>query len=272
MRVAAILAAAMLALPPPPAAGSDLRRTDGSALLPRGASELKLFHNVYTQTSYFDGSGHRTDQGGRSTWYTGTAALRLGWTDRANAGLEVTVRAVRDDTRPSDFATRRGLTAVSPRIQVIPLAGRPSLTLAGALRLPLGADLEGDSRDPFLDFGHPVASLTALQDLWISPTWRVHLEAGGALRMASDESQLGTPLLAMVHLEAFRRWTPYGTGQASRDWLGESGGDYGVQAGLGAKIYPGDGGAEIEVLWTTFPLGRNSGAGQTFNLGLRFVR
>jgi hypothetical protein len=74
--VLGILAAAALAAVPGSGWTRDLRSYGPSTLLAPGESELKLFHNLYTQTRFFDDDGDRLDQGARSTWYTGTATLR----------------------------------------------------------------------------------------------------------------------------------------------------------------------------------------------------
>ena len=254
-----------------PAMSRDLRAYGPSTLLVPGESELKIFNNLYTQTAFFDDDGNRVDQGARSTWYTGTAALRVGWTPRVNAGVEITVRAVKDGTRLPDFQGRSGLTAVTPRLQFAPFSGTRWLTLQAGVRFPLGSDLEGDSRDPFLDFAHPAFVGQILCDHPLSGSFRLYAEVGGFARMAGDESQLTTPLKAIVNFEPSSRWTLYLPVEASPEWLGDSSGNYFTQVGLGGKIRPGTG-AELEALWTVFPMGRNAGAGQTFNVGIRFVR
>lgn len=258
--------------PAGPAWGRDLRDYGPSALLAPGESELKIFHNLYTQTEFFDEDGNRTDQGARSTWYTGTASLRWGWREGWNPGIELTVRHVKDRTRLPDFDSRSGLTAVTPNLQLLPSARVPSVTVRTGLRIPLRSDLEGDAREPFLDFEDPAWTLQLLHDRIVGPGLRLYLEAGSFLRIAGDDSQLTTPLKAIVNLEPGERWTLYVPLEVSPDWWGDGGGDYFTQAGIGGKLRPADGSAEVEVLWTAFPMGRNAGAGQTFNLGVRFVR
>lgn len=270
--VLGILAAAALAAVPAPGRARDLRSYGPSNLLAPGESELKLFHNLYTQTRYYDDDGDAVDQGARSTWYTGTATLRVGWKPRVNPGVDMTVRAVKDGTRAPDFQGRSGLTAVMPWVQVAPLSEARWLTVQTGVRVPLGSDLEGDGRDPFLDFADPSWMARGLADLSPGAAWRLYLEAGGSLRMAGDASQLTTPFKAIVTWEPSARWSLYAPGEIAPDWLGDSSGNYYSQVGAGGKLRPGDGGAEVEALWTVFPAGRNAGAGQTFNLGVRFVR
>jgi hypothetical protein len=102
--------------------------------------------------------------------------------------------------------------------------------------------------------------------------WRLYLEAGGSVRMAGDASQLTTPFKAIVTWEPSPRWSLYVPVEIAPDWLGDSSGSFYSQAGLGGKVRPRRGDVELEALWTAFPAGRNAGAGQTFNLGVRFVR
>jgi hypothetical protein len=267
-----ILAAAGLAAVPAPGWARDLRSYGPSTLLAPGESELKLFHNLYTQTRSFDDDGNRLDQGGRSTWYTGIATLRVGWRPRVNPGVDMTVRAVRDGTRPKDFRGRSGLTAVTPWVQVAPWDEARWLTVQTGIRVPLGSDLEGDARDPFLDFADPSWIARVLADVSLSPAWRAYLEAGGALRMAGDASQLTTPFKVILNWEPSARWSLYAPVEVAPDWLGDSSGNYYSQVGIGGKLRPRSGTAELEALWTVFPAGKSSGAGQTFNVGVRFVR
>ncbi|MGQ0723119.1 MAG: hypothetical protein ACT4PE_16330 [Candidatus Eiseniibacteriota bacterium] len=273
MRRLVWIGVAALAAALPRAAGSAgaFRAHGASMLLAPGESELKLFHNLYTQTRTYDAGGRRSDPGPRSTWYTATAAVRRGWRPRVNVGLELTVRAVRDDTRLPDFRSRRGLTAVTPCVQAAVLEARPSFTLETGLRVPLAARLEGDERDPFLDFDEPVWSTKGFDEVGAGERIRIYAEAGARVRLAGDESQWTTPFKAIPGFAVTPRWKLELPLELSRDWLGASEGSYYVQGGVGVKGFVGAD-AELEVLWTTFPAGRRSGAGQTFNVGLRLVR
>jgi hypothetical protein len=78
-------------------------------------------------------------------------------------------------------------------------------------------------------------------------------------------------LTAILNYFPGGRWLFYGLAEAAPDWLGDSRGSYYTQVGLGVKVRPRPW-VEIETLFTTFPAGNNSGAGQTYNLGFRFLR
>jgi hypothetical protein len=106
----------------------------------------------------------------------------------------------------------------------------------------------------------------------LASDWRLYLELGAFARLAGDGSQVTSPAKAILNWEPDERWTVYAPVEVAPDWLGDAAGNYYSQIGLGAKYRPGNGDSEIEVLWTTFPSGRNAGAGQTVNLGLRFLR
>ncbi len=267
------LLSALSAAGPASAGGRDLRDFTPSQQLSAGEVEIQTFHNVYTQTEFFDDDGKRRDAGGRSTYYTGTFSFTSGWRPRFNPGIDLTLRHVTDETFPAGNDSRTRLTAVTPRLEWAPFRRFPAVSWETGLRIPLSSDLEGRSGDPFLDWDDLIWTNRIFFDVRFGPETWAYLESGAQVRFDDDQNdiQITTPVKAIVNANVSRRWSVYVPLDVSPDWVGSARGNFYSQAGAGLKYRP-VGWLELEALATWFPFGRNAGAGRTFNLGLRTVR
>jgi hypothetical protein len=165
-------------------------------------------------------------------------------------------------------------------VEFLPFAGRPSISAELSLRVPTahgldGADGDDDGPDPeapFLDPGDPVVVAKLRADQPWSPRAYLYAELGGTLRVDGEGPDGGTtPVKAIPHWQPWERLTLYAPIEVEFLWGGASTGDWSSQTGLGVKWRPRSG-LEAEGLVTLFPAGRNSGAGNAFNLGVRIVR
>ncbi len=253
----------------------DLRDYTPSTLLLPGEAEVRTFHNVYTQTEFFDDDGTRQDAGARSTYYTGSVSMTWGWRRNVNPGFDLILRHVSDNTFPAAASDRTGITAIEPRVEFIPLQEFSAVALQTGLRFPIGSDLEGDGTRPFLDWDDVVWNNRLSMDWTFSSDFYVYLESGARIRFGSDDGtddgQVTVPTKVIPNYHVSDRWTTYLTFETESDWVGDAAGNYFVQTGLGAKYRPRPW-LELETLVTTFPAGVNAGAGRTMNLGLRILR
>jgi hypothetical protein len=133
-----------------------------SKLLPGDKIEIKLFNNLYSQTSFFDNSFKRQSGIFRSSWYTGTFSFLHGTSKKVNLGFDLIYRAVSvtEKNEPAfhvlSFSrepdSRNGITYVGPKIRYNPLKRVMNLTAQTAFLFPIGSDREGVLSDqPFLD-------------------------------------------------------------------------------------------------------------------------
>ena len=263
--VAGLIASPVLAL--------DLRDYGPSSLLAPGETEVRLWESYYTQTAYFDDDGERTDSGARSSWHTGMLWLSRGWRPAVEPGVELVLRSVDDGTFPDGEGTRTAVTQVTPSVQWAPLPRRPWLTFRTGVAIPTGDDYDGSDGRPFLDFGDWIVVQQVFADLTLSRRLQAYLETGGWLRFdrSQDDVQLTTPLKSVLNWHGGELWTLYLAADAAPDWVGDARGNFYSQLGVGGKLRPAAS-FELEGLVTTFPRGKNSGAGNAFNLGVRWVR
>ncbi|MBZ0269330.1 hypothetical protein K8I85_14345, partial [bacterium] len=239
------------------------------SLLREGDIEFKTFHSVYTQTASYDADGRRRDEP-RSTYYTGTLSVTAGTGGAWNPGVDLTLRSVENLAFPADTRSRTTLTAVAPRVLLAPFRGLPALALETGLRFPLGDDLEGTARIPYLDWGDPIWTTRLLWDLRLGGAFTAWAEAGTQLRadLGAGDAQLTTPVQLLVNWWPHRRWTVYVPLGIAPDWFGDARGNYWSQIGLGVKFRPTDR-VEWEVLGTVLPRGHNAGAGRSVAVGVR---
>ena len=268
---------------------SNLQAFTPSTLLVRGQFDVKVFNNLYTQTAFFDGDGNRVDANERQTFFTSIISLGIGYTPRLNFGLDLYPKAVRvggENSSPfsvleftSDSNSRAALAAVAPKVKFVPFKKAPRLAMQVLLYLPVVSDLEGrENQRPFLDFDDVQTWVQAFYDLPLNPDWLLYLEGGLLFRFDSGDDvvnhEITYPMKALLNYFATSRLTLYASTEItpSAQWQDPSlFSTLFTQVGAGVK-YQLTPRFEIETLVSTFPFGVNRGAGQTFNLGLRFVR
>jgi hypothetical protein len=249
-----------------------------STILAPGQWEAKLFTSVYTQNEFFDDEGERRDAGARSTYLTSILSLSRGAGERWNAGLEATLRGVRDESYPEDDRDRFAIASLAPKAKWAPWKSQPTLSVQGSLSIPIASDLSGGAAKPFLDFGDPVAGAQVFYDWRHSPGWLTYLEQGAFVRFAhvEDGESTGkddaftTASKAIANFYPTDAWTLYAAEELLFDWRRGAGPDWYFQSGLGVKRAIGSS-FEVEILGTMFPWGRNKGAGNTLGLGFRYL-
>ena len=247
--------------------------------------DIKIFNNLYTQTAFFNDSGKRTDGGRRDTYFTSIISINIGYKPTLNFGLDLYPKAVRvgsSDSSPFDvlqFTTdnqsRTALAAIAPKVKFTPFKKVPGLAFQSSLYIPVSSDLEGaQSGRPFLDFDDPQIWTQAFYDLSLNPSLLVYLEGGVFFRYDNTGTNAASewvfPTKAILNYFATPRWTLYGVTEVTPFWNKNFGSLY-TQVGAGIKFLVAPR-FEIEMLATTFPLGVNKGAGQTYNFGFRFIR
>ena len=257
-------------------------------MLVRGQFDVKVFNNLYTQTAFFNGEGSRTDANRRDTYFTSIVSVAFGVSPRLNLGVDLYPKAVRVGAEGSSpfsvlqFSTntnaRAALAAIAPKVKFTPFPKRPRLATQIALYIPFSSDLEGsESGRPFLDYDDMQIWLQAFYDVSINASWLLYLEGGFFFRYDSTEDQRNHeyiyPVKGIMNYFATPRLTLYGLVEVTPSALN-------LDASLFSTVYTQVGGGakyqitprfEIETLITTFPLGVNKGAGQTYNFGFRYV-
>ncbi|NIM20313.1 MAG: hypothetical protein GTO51_08795 [Candidatus Latescibacteria bacterium] len=262
------------------AAAQDARSYTPSKLLGTGQLEFKQFNNLYTQTAVFDNDGNKQDLDFRVTYFTGITNLLFGIDPRMNIGLDLYFRSVRiDEKSSSPFSlfkfssgsdSRSALASIAPKIKLSPFSMVRTLALQTSLIIPVASNLEGDNDQPFLDYDDVQWWTQFFYDLPLSDRSLAYFEPSLLFRFDSSRTDFLTPFKAILNYFPARRWTIYLPVELIPTWDGASWNSYYSQTGLGGKYYLTSN-IELEGLYSIFLVGKNNGAGQTFNLGIRII-
>ncbi|RMF59375.1 MAG: DUF547 domain-containing protein [Calditrichaeota bacterium] len=261
----------------------NLQSYTPSTLFTRGQWELKQFNNVYTQTAFFDASGQRQEDTRRATYYTGAFNLLVGINRRLNVGIDLFYKAVRLDDRESSFfsvfqlsslpQSRSAVTGIAPKVKFVPFGNLPKLAFQTAFVFPAADNLDGSkNQSPFLDYDAFQWWNQLFYDFRFSSSSLLYMEAGFFFRFLTERTDFLTPLKLFFNYYPNNQITLYLPLEVTPTW--DNGGgwsSYYSQLGVGFKylLTPF---LELEMLYTIFPIGKNNGAGETYNLGMRIVR
>lgn len=265
---------------------SNLMKYTPSLLLSKGQTEIKIFNNLYTQTAFYNASGKREVLNERSTYFTSINQVLVGVSSRINLGYMVFLRAVRvGKTETSPFSilqfengpnARSTINFAGPTIRFSPLAENKHISFQSSFLTSIADDQEGvDNNRPFLDFDKHFWLTQFYYDKVFMNNFVLFLEADLIVRIDQGEplkqSFVYNPLKVFFGkfmgsnwgIYLMTEWTPF---WGDKELLAA----YYTQSGAGIK-YQVLKMLELEAVYTMFPAGKNSGSGQTFNFGLRFL-
>lgn len=259
--------------------GSVIQNLTPSKLIGQGQWDLKLFNNLYTQ----DDSTFEFDQGIRQNFFTSTLEVFTGVseTKRVNIGAIIEYRANgRDflqDDGSFDRRTTSGLTSIAPAIKFVPFKSVGNFSILSAFSIPLISDEVDEDTGVFLDQnGFTWQNRFFFDYTFPGKKWQFFSEINSELNFGDEEDSFANNSLRLtpgVFLSYFpsSKFTIQGLAQHSE--LLDLGNDFSqnfTALGGGAK-YQLTKELNVEVLYTNFVRGRDTGLGETFNLGLRAV-
>ena len=273
-----------------PSGGESLQAYTPSALLRDGQIEFKVFNNLYSQTGSYDNRLRRQMEQRRSNFFTSIMQFSYGVGPKLNTGFDVYFRSSSfrpADTSPLDVlrfdnspSARTAIAYIGPKFKYAPFQTK-GLSIQTTILLPVARDLQGrvDAEDasndrPFLDHD----GCTFLQQFFYDRTLssRFSLFAEAALwarldrRFDLNRSSVFTPFKGFLSYFPTNKVTIYGMTEWAPSWGQNILYGFYTQSGVGAK-YQLTNHLEIEALYTYFWTGKNSGAGQTCNIGLRYL-
>jgi len=265
----------------------NLQSYTPSILFGRGDFEFKTFQNLYTQTKSFESTARKSSAGDRQTFFTSINQFLYGLNSQVNVGFDFWVKSTSLPGAGGNRLNQSGLSLIGPKIKIAPFKGLERLSIQSTYLFPVASDQENratGAENPFFFFSHD-RSIWLTQffyDLPISDKFQLFFQQAFWYSNVRDSfrenNYLETQSSVFFSYFATSRWTVYGMSEYFpthyNDALQQSEGfsSWFVQSGLGLKYQLIPGLIETEVLYTNFWLGSvGGGAGQTFNLGIRFI-
>ncbi|OIP84916.1 MAG: hypothetical protein AUK44_00905 [Porphyromonadaceae bacterium CG2_30_38_12] len=260
-----------------------------SVLLGKGNWEYKLFNNLYTQTANFDANGNRQQNANRANYFSAINQFLYGVSPTLNVGFDLWVKSVHNGTAessaldlfafPNDANSRTAISGFGPKIKFAPFKNLTKLSLQSTFLIPVATDLEGKTNgQPYLSddsyiwinqffYDQPIG--TKFQLFFQVAPWfyfKRQPQAAGVSRVAFSNpvsvffSYYATDRISFYVQNEY--WPSFGTPFISSAFL---------QNGIGMKYQLIKGLLEAEALYTKFTVGKNAGAGETFNVGFRLI-
>jgi len=258
-----------------------------AALLYPGQYEIKLFNNLYTQTSFFNQDSEEQNQNSRSTFNTLLTSFLYGISNSINIGFDLWIRSVKNDDKnesplnvfdlKNTSTSRTAISSFGPKIKFDPFSDGflDGFSVQSSFLIPLASNLEGGDNQPFLDFD----SFLWLNQFYYDKSLSNELSFFGEVdtwfridrNLEGKSNSIQIPVKGFLSYYLTDNITFYGMTEFSYKFGEGDNTSFYSQAGLGAK-YQIFNGIELEGLFTKFYLGNNSGAGNTYNLGIRIVQ
>ncbi len=262
----------------------DLQNLSPSALLPVGESEIKIFNNLYTQTSYYNSETEKIEQGNRSNFLTSIIAATYGLNSSINLGIDAWFRSSSEISEASSpfslfgFNANRQRTAISrigPRIKFVPFNSGVlnNVSVQSSFLIPTVSNLSGTDKYFYLDDDAYLFINQFLYDVALKNDISLYVEFAVWMKLNRDNLfdniNYNVPLKFFVNYYATHKLTLYAMNEFNFGFNSFNN-SYFNQTGFGAKYLLLQN-LELEGLITKFLFGKNSGAGTTFNLGIRII-
>ncbi len=276
-------------------AAFDIQTFTAGSLLAKGQMDYTMFNTIYTQTrgvwlgQPFSGS--------RETFMTSLLQFSIGVDKkkRINLGLDLNLRASARtaDTTASGISapfafsntdsTRVGLTSVGLRAKFAPFKAVSDLSIQTTVYIPTITNPEGSNGQTSL-YWADWDRVTMWNQIFWTKTWnkfQLFTEIDALIRFKYRENQIShidMPMTAIGSYFPTQKWTVYGIAQhtprstfdfdqAQTDWVIPANW---TSLGAGVKFQPMSN-LTLELLYTNFVRGANTGLGSTFNLGIKYI-
>ena len=261
---------------------SNIQQYTPSKLMGRGQWDLKWFNNLYTETR----STFVTDRIPRATFFTSTLETYtgVGENKRWNVGAIIEVRSnVAKDRGVLDVfkfdgqegTARSGITSIAPSVKFVPIASISNFSIQSSFFIPL-IDNETEN-GVFLDQKGFIWQNRFFYDhTFADSKWQLFSELNSELSFGkagdsfANNSLNLTPGLFLSYFPSSKFTALVLVQHSQRIDLGNNFSQNYSAMGGGAK-YQLTNALNLELLYTNFLRGNNTGLGQTFNLGLRAI-
>ncbi len=256
-----------------------------SLLINKGQTEFKLFNSLYTQSQFFSTEKEKLDAGGRSNFFTSIIEYNHGVSAKVTLGGEIWYRAVSNGSTNSNptnvlaftnsSQSRTGINLAGFKIKFNPIKKWKKLSVQNGFLFSVISDPQSKDLDrPFLDNNRHLWITKLLYDKKISDKFQIFTQLSTWVsidkNLEDENTGIATPIDLFLSYFHTKKVTIYIQNQFWPSLGSEGLSSYFVQEGLGLK-YQLAKGVELETSYTAFIIGKDTGAGKTFNLGVRIL-
>ena len=261
---------------------SNIQQYTPSKLIGKGQFDLKWFNNLYTETESTFAVGKQP----RQTFFTSTleAYTGVGNNKRWNVGAIFEFRSNviggRDALEVFKFdgdetTARSGFTSIAPSIKFVPIASVNNFSIQSSFFIPL-VDNETEN-GVFLDQKGYIWQNRFFYDYTFpGDKWQLFSEINSELSFGNQNESFAnnslnlTPGLFLSYFPSSKFTVLVLAQHSQRLDLGNNFPQDFTALGGGAK-YQMNKALNLELLYTNFVRGNNTGLGETFNIGLRAI-
>lgn len=257
---------------------SNIQTYTPSKLLDKGQWDIKFFNNLYTETNG-NYKGVKSDKA-RETYFTSTLDIFTGISDnnRLNIGLLLEYRSNTNGGKSAtsvfgfndDVNSRNGLSSFAPALKWQPIENVGNFSIQSAFHIPVNSE-ESDANDVFLDqTAYTFQNRFFFDHTFDSGDWQLFTELNteynfGDEKSFADKTFVLAPGVFMSYFPSDKS-TVLGFVQHYQRF-GDFSQDF-TSLGFGGK-YQLSNTLNLEVLYSKFVRGSETGLGQSFNIGLR---
>lgn len=257
---------------------SNIQTYTPSKLLNKGQWDIKLFNNLYTEVEFADSNSDKQSKN-RENYFTATLEAFTGISDnnRINVGVIIEFRSNTVGGRQAlsvfsldDTATdRKGISSIAPAVKFQPIESVANFSIQSAIHIPLASN--ESENGVFLDQTAWMFQNRFFYDYTFpSKQWQLFTELSTEYNFGEENSFANNTFVLApgVFMSYFpsNKTTVLGFVQHSQRF-GDFTQDY-TALGFGGKYQLTDL-LNLEVLYSKFVRGTDTGLGQSFNLGLR---
>jgi hypothetical protein len=257
---------------------SNIQTYTPSKLLNKGQWDIKFFNNLYTETEA-KFNGVKADKA-RETYFTSTLDIFTGVSEnnRLNVGLLLEYRSNAINGKsatsvlgfPSDNSSRNGLSSLAPALKWQPISNVGNFSVQSAFHIPL-IEEESDANGVFLDQTAYMFQNRFFYDYTLpSGNWQLFTELSTEYNFGDEDSFANNTFVLApgVFMSYFPNDATTILGFVQHyQRMGDFAQDF-TSLGFGGK-YQLTPVLNVEVLYSKFVRGSDTGLGQSFNLGLR---
>ncbi|GAB4261184.1 MAG: hypothetical protein Kow0079_17800 [Vicingaceae bacterium] len=251
-----------------------------SVLLHKAQMEIKVFNNLYTQTATFNPT-QKTEQNFRSNYYTGLFQFLYGVNNRINIGFDAWVKSVYIDfNNQSPLKTfsfenspnaRTALSLIGPKVKIAPLKKWSGFSIQSTVLFLAENNQESIGiNKPYLNEDKHLWLTQFFYDAALHQKFRLFAQNASWFYFKQNSRYANQNSLFLSWF-INDKWSTYWMNDGFLNFSNTGISSYYLQEGIGVKYQIIIGLLETEILYSKFVLGKNTGAGETFNLGLRLI-